>query len=160
HPALHLPIDDQAVCDYVSLGYIPAPKSIYRSIRKLRPGHFLRIRNGTVTETQYWDLQFNENPDLSEQQWRSRLLEEFRTAVEIRLMSEVPLGAFLSGGLDSSGVVAMMSKILEQPVKTATIGFKEKIFDESDFGRQVSKHFGTEHHERVVTAEKIDTIEK
>src|SRR5262249_40860666 len=86
------------------------------------------------------------------------LVDEFRTAVNIRLMSEVPLGAFLSGGLDSSGVVAMMSKILDRPVKTATIGFNEKQFDESKFGREVSQHLGTEHHERVVTAEKTTKI--
>src|SRR5215510_2428604 len=75
-------------------------------------------------------------------------------------MSEVPLGAFLSGGLDSSGVVAMMGKILDQPVKTATIGFEEKQYDESAFGREVARHLGTEHYERIVTPQKIDTIEK
>src|SRR5215831_9762827 len=151
HPALDLKIDEQAVSDYISLGYIPGPKSIYRAIRKVRPGHYLRVRDGRMEEIQYWDLHFNVATGRSENEWRESLLEEFRTAVEIRLMSEVPLGAFLSGGLDSSGVVAMMSKILDQPVKTATIGFQEKRFDESDFARHVSRHLRTEHYERVVT---------
>jgi len=160
HPALDLKIDEHAVSDYVSLGYIPAPKSIYRSIRKIPPGYYLRVRPARIEAVQYWDLHFNELRQRSEEEWRQRLLDEFRTAVEIRLMSEVPLGAFLSGGVDSSGVVAMMSKILSQPVKTATIGFQEKHYDESEFGRQVSRHLGTDHYDRVVTPEKIDTIEK
>jgi asparagine synthase (glutamine-hydrolysing) len=160
HPGLNLAVDEQAVSDYVSLGYIPAPKSIYRSIRKVRPGHFLRVRPDKIEEIQYWDLHFDQIVHRSEEEWRERLIQELRTAVDIRLMSEVPLGAFLSGGLDSSGVVAIMSKILGQPVKTATIGFDEKRFDESEFGRRVATHLGTEHHERTVTPEKIDTIEK
>ena len=160
HPGLDLRIDEQAVSDYVSLGYVPAPKSIYRSIRKVKPGHYLRVRPGVVEEIQYWDLHFNEIAGVPEEEWHERLLAEFKTAVDIRLMSEVPLGAFLSGGLDSSGVVAMMSKILDQPVKTATIGFEERRFDESHFGRQVSQLLRTNHHERIVTPEKIDTVEK
>src|SRR5215831_5581751 len=160
HPDLTLEIDDRAVSDYISLGYIPSPKSIYRSIRKVQPGHYLKVCAGKAEEVEYWDLRFNETLKLSEEEWRDRLLAEFRTAVDIRLMSEVPLGAFLSGGVDSSGVVAMMSQILDQPVKTATIGFRERRFDESDFGRQVSDHLKTEHHERLVTPEKIDTIDK
>src|SRR5262249_10947220 len=95
HPSLNLQIDDEGVSDYLSLGYIPAPKSIYRSIRKVRPGYYVKVRDGRVEETQYWDLQFRDTPDLSESVWQDRLLEEFRTAVDIRLMSEVPLGAFL-----------------------------------------------------------------
>src|SRR5262249_42906439 len=160
HPGLNLEIDDLAVSDYLSLGYVPAPKSIYRSIRKVRPGHYLKVQAGKIEEIQYWDLHFNDKLERSEEEWRESLLEEFRTAVEIRLMSEVPLGAFLSGGLDSSGVVAMMSKILDHPVKTATIGFQENRFDESEFGRQVSRYLRTDHHERIVTPEKIDTVEK
>jgi asparagine synthase (glutamine-hydrolysing) len=160
HPHLKLEIDEQAVSDYLSLGYVPAPKSIYRSIRKLRPGHYLRVQRDKVEEVQYWDLSFQQPETRSENEWREALLSELKTSVDIRLMSEVPLGAFLSGGLDSSSVVAVMSKLLDQPVKTATIGFDERQFDESDFARQVARHLGTDHHERVVTAEKIDTIDK
>ncbi|PWT94296.1 MAG: asparagine synthase (glutamine-hydrolyzing) [Acidobacteria bacterium] len=160
HPQLNLRIDHQAVSDYLSLGYVPAPKSIYQSIRKVRPGHYVRVQPGRITEVKYWDLNFQESAPRSETQWRELLLDEFKTAVDMRLMSEVPLGAFLSGGLDSSGVVAMMRKSLNHPVKTATIGFNEKRFDESAFSRQVSRHLDTEHHERVVTPDKIVTIQK
>jgi len=160
HPALKLDIDDYAVSDYLSLGYVPAPKSIYRSIHKVRPGHYLRIESRRVQEVQYWDLSFKESGIRSEAEWGEMLLEEMQTSVQIRLMSEVPLGGFLSGGIDSSGVVATMSSLLDQPVKTATIGFEERVFDESRFARTVSEHLGTEHHERVVTPEKIDAINK
>ena len=160
HPALKLDVDELAVSDYLSLGYIPAPKSIYRSIRKVRPGHYLIVKPGRVEEVEYWDLSFREGEARSEQQWRDELLEQFQTSVNIRLMSEVPLGGFLSGGIDSSGVVAMMTKLVNHPVKTATIGFEEETFDESKFARQVSDHLKTEHHERIVTPEKIATIEK
>jgi len=160
HPALNLDVDDLAVSDYISLGYIPAPKSIYRSIRKVRPGHYLRVRPDRVEEVKYWDLSFQPSEHRSEGEWQELLQEEMRNAVNVRLMSEVPLGGFLSGGLDSSGVVATMSALLSKPVKTATIGFEEEQFDESKFARQVSQYLGTEHHERIVTPAKIDTIEK
>src|SRR5262249_32721531 len=160
HPGLNLEIDDLAVSDYLSLGYVPAPKSIYRSIRKVRPGHYLKVRRAEIEEVQYWDLSFQCGPARSEEEWQELVLHEFRTAVKIRLMTEVPLGAFLSGGIDSSGVVAMMSRILNQPVKTATIVFEEDLFNESQFAHQVSRHLATEHHERVVTPQKIATIEK
>jgi len=160
HPGLDVDIDDFAVSDYISLGYIPAPKSIYRRIRKVRPGHYLRVRPHSIDEIRYWDLSFQATQEHSENEWREMLKEEIKTAVDIRLMSEVPLGGFLSGGIDSSGVVASMSELLAQPVKTATIGFKEEPFDESKFARQVARHLGTEHHERVVTPDKIATIEK
>ncbi len=157
---MKLEIDDYAVSDYLSLGYVPAPKSIYRSIHKVRPGHYLRIESRRVQEVQYWDLSFKEPGTHSEAEWGEMLLEEIQTSVQIRLMSEVPLGGFLSGGIDSSGVVATMSRLLDQPVKTATIGFEERVFDESRFARTVSEHLGTDHHERVVTPEKIDAIQK
>jgi asparagine synthase (glutamine-hydrolysing) len=160
HPGLKLDVDEYAVSDYLSLGYIPAPKSIYRSIRKVHPGHYLRVQPGRVEEIQYWDLSFRPCENRSEKQWGELLLEEMTTAVKIRLMSEVPLGGFLSGGVDSSGVVATMSTLLGQPVKTATIGFEDERFDESKFARQVSEYLHTEHHERLVTPEKIDIIEK
>jgi asparagine synthase (glutamine-hydrolysing) len=160
HPDLDLKIDEQAVSDYVSLGYIPAPKSIYRRIRKIRPGHFLRITGREVSEVCYWDLHFHEDIVPSETQWIERFLEQFEEAVRIRFMSEVPLGAFLSGGVDSSAVVAMMSRLMSQPVRTATIGFKEDEFDESDYAREVARHLRTDHYERTVTPDKIETIER
>jgi asparagine synthase (glutamine-hydrolysing) len=160
HPGLDLSVDEQAVSDYVSLGYIPAPKSIYRRIRKVMPGHYLLVKGRNVQETCYWNLQFHEDPSLTEEQWIAQFLEQFEEAVRIRLMSEVPLGAFLSGGLDSSAVVAMMSRVMSRPVRTATIGFDEDEFDESGYARQVAEHLKTNHYQRTVTADTIPTIEK
>jgi asparagine synthase (glutamine-hydrolysing) len=160
HPNLDAAIDEYAVSDYLSLGYIPAPRSIYRSICKLRPGHWLRVSNGKVEEMRYWDLSFRQHENHSEEKWGELLQDELQTAVKIRLMSEVPLGGFLSGGVDSSGVVALMGDLLDEPVKTATIGFAEEKFDESRFARQVSEYLKTDHHERVVTPQSTDVIEK
>ncbi len=160
HGGLDLSIDEQAVSDYVSLGYIPAPKSIYRRIRKVLPGHYLKITGRDLRDVCYWDLQFHEDGAPTESQWIAQFLEQFQEAVRIRLMSEVPLGAFLSGGLDSSAVVAMMSRVMSQPVHTATIGFEEDEFDESRYAREVADHLKTDHYEQKVTAEKISTIEK
>ncbi len=160
HPDLGLDIDEEAISDYLSLGYIPAPKTIYRRIRKVRPAHSLIVEGRTIREVPYWDLKFIEDGELSEDQWREMFIAEFRTAVEIRLMSEVPLGAFLSGGLDSSAVAFMMSQILKQPVKTATIGFSEDKFDESSYARTMARYLNSDHHERIVTPERIDAIEK
>jgi asparagine synthase (glutamine-hydrolysing) len=160
HPGLDRSVDEQAVSDYISLGYIPAPKSIYRRIRKVLPGHFVKISGRDLRETCYWDLQFHEDQSPTESEWIQQFLEQFEEAVRIRLMSEVPLGAFLSGGLDSSAVVAMMSRIMDQPVRTATIGFREGAFDESGFAREVADFLRTDHYEQTVTAEQISTVEK
>jgi asparagine synthase (glutamine-hydrolysing) len=160
HPQLQLAIDDFAVSDYLSLGYIPSPRSIYRQIRKIQPGHYLKATKGKVEEVQYWDLRFRQVENVSEEEWLGLLDMEFRKAVDIRLMSEVPLGAFLSGGVDSSAVVAVMSQIINQPVKTATISFCEGAFDESKYARTVAQHLKTDHYEKVVTPDKIGTIEK
>lgn len=160
HPDLRLSIDDCAVSDYLSLGYIPAPKSIYRQIRKLNPGHYLRFVDGRAEEIEYWDISFRCSESLTEEQWIERLLHELKTAVDIRLMSEVPLGAFLSGGVDSSAVVALMSEVVSQPVKTATIGFQEDSFNESQYAREISRRLKTDHYERIVTPDKIGVLEK
>lgn len=160
HPDLDLELDERAVSDYLSLGYIPAPKSIYRRVKKVQPGHFLKVVGRDVREIRYWDLSFDADPAPTEKEWQERLLAEFKDAVGIRLMSEVPLGAFLSGGVDSSAVVAMMSLIMDQPVRTATIGFNEDRFDESSYAREVAAHLKTDHYERVVTPDKIGVIEK
>ena len=160
HGKLDLSIDEEAVSDYVSLGYIPAPKSIYRRIRKVLPGHFLRISGRNVRDVCYWDLKFQPDNAITEAKWIGRFLEQFEEAVRIRLMSEVPLGAFLSGGLDSSAVVAMMSRIMDRPVRTATIGFEEDRFDESEYAREVSNFLHTDHYTKTVNAEKISTIER
>jgi asparagine synthase (glutamine-hydrolysing) len=153
-------IDLEAVCDYFSFLYIPVPKSIYKKIRKIRPGHYALIDNNGIRESEYWDISFAHPIELSEEEWCERLLEAYQESVRIRLISEVPLGTFLSGGVDSSSVVALMSQITKEPVQTSSIGFDEQEFNELIYAKEVSSLFGTNHHERVVRPDAVGIVKK
>jgi len=153
-------VDPLATSDYFSLGYIPAPKTIYRDVRKVLPGHYLVSSASGIRETQYWDICFGKVETKSEDEWCEQLRHELCEATRIRLMSEVPLGAFLSGGLDSSCVVAMMSHIMKRPVTTCSIGFEDPEYDEAAFARQIAEQFRTDHHEQVVRPSAIEVIDK
>lgn len=149
-PGIRREIDLEAFSDYFSLLYVPAPKSIYKHIRKVQPGHYAVISEQGFREVPYWDLTFGHVEERSEQEWVEQLLDLYRESVKIRLMSDVPLGAFLSGGVDSSSVVALMSEVMGEPVITSSIGFKEKAFDELEYARLIARQFKTKHHEEVV----------
>jgi asparagine synthase (glutamine-hydrolysing) len=143
---------------YLSLGYVPAPYTFYNGISKLMPGHFLVVKDGKVNEQVYWDL-----PSVTENDMRhdeEKIYEEFEecfsNSVKIRMRSDVPFGAFLSGGLDSSSIVAAMSLEACSPVETFTIGFAEKSFDERNLAKQVAEHFQTNHHEQLAKPETFD----
>jgi asparagine synthase (glutamine-hydrolysing) len=153
-------MDDQALSDYFSFGYIPAPKTIYRSVRKVLPGHYLVASASGVRESCYWDLSFANVEQRSEAEWGERLRHELCNATRVRLMSEVPLGAFLSGGIDSSAVVAMMSHLMKQAVTTCSIGFEEEKYNEAKYALQVSKLFSTDHHEETVQPNAIEIVDK
>ncbi|HZH83721.1 MAG TPA: XrtA/PEP-CTERM system amidotransferase [Phototrophicaceae bacterium] len=153
-------IDEQAVSDYFSFGYIPAPKTIYRSVRKVMPGHYLVASVDGVKETQYWDLSFADVQQRSEEEWCEELRHQLCEATRVRLMSEVPLGAFLSGGIDSSAVVAMMSHLMKRPVTTCSIGFREEKYNETEYARQVSTLFSAEHHKEIVEPNALDVVDK
>lgn len=153
-------IDEQAVSDYFSFGYIPAPKTIYRSVRKVMPGHYLVASVDGVKETQYWDLSFADVQQRSEEKWCEELRHQMCEATRVRLMSEVPLGAFLSGGIDSSAVVAMMSHLMKRPVTTCSIGFREEKYNETEYARQVSTLFSAEHYEEIVEPNALDVVDK
>ncbi len=153
-------MDDQALSDYFSFGYIPAPKTIYRSVRKVMPGHYLVASAAGVRETRYWDLSFSKVEEHSEEEWGERLRHELCEATRIRLMSDVPLGAFLSGGIDSSAVVAMMSHLMKRDVTTCSIGFEEEKYNEAKYARHVSRLFHTDHHEEVVQPNAIEIVDK
>jgi asparagine synthase (glutamine-hydrolysing) len=157
---LNLDIDHQALSDYFSFGYIPAPKTIYRSVRKLLPGHYLVVSRTGVKEECYWDLSFDLVENRSEDEWCEILRHELCEATRIRLMSEVPLGAFLSGGVDSTAVVANMSRLLQRPVETCSIGFTEADYDEADYARKVAGFLHTEHHEQVVKPDALEIMDK
>lgn len=143
---------------YLSLGYIPAPYTFYKSISKLEPGHCLLISGSELKNHQYWDLsEIDERNMLTN---KNEIYEQFdnllKDSVRIRMRSDVPYGAFLSGGLDSSSVVALMSEISSFPVETFTIGFKEKSFDERHLARLVANKFHTNHHEHIVEPDTFD----
>jgi asparagine synthase (glutamine-hydrolysing) len=153
-------MDPAAVCDYFSLGYVPAPRTIYKGIRKLLPAHYLVVTEAGLKETCYWRLSFANVEDRTEQEWSELIRAQLNEATRIRLMSDVPLGAFLSGGVDSSSVVAMMSGAMGRPVTTCSIGFNEKKYDEAAFARQVANQFRTDHHEDIVEPNALEVLDK
>lgn len=159
-PGVSREVDLEALSDYFSLLYVPAPKSIFKHIRKLKPGHYAVVSDQGFREVEYWDLKFGYVDVRSEQDWAEQLLDVYREAVRIRLMSDVPLGAFLSGGVDSSSVVAIMSELMGEPVITSSIGFKEKEFDELDYARLIANQFKTKHHEQVVEPDAAGILER
>jgi len=153
-------IDTPALSDYFSFGYIPAPKTIYRAVRKVMPGRYLVASANGLRETQYWDLSFSRVESRSLVEWGEMLRHELREATRVRLMSDVPLGAFLSGGIDSASVVAMMSRLMERPVTTCSIGFPEKKYNEAEYAQQVSKLFSTDHYEETVYPNAVEIVDK
>jgi len=153
-------LDLEALSDYLSLAYIPAPKSIFKQIRKLHPGRYLVVSKASVREAEYWDLSFASPRELTEEQWCQRFLETYREAVRLRLVSDVPLGAFLSGGVDSSSVVALMNELTEGPVITSSIGFDKEEFNELGYARLVASAFKTDHHEEIVRPDAVGIIDK
>jgi asparagine synthase (glutamine-hydrolysing) len=150
-PSFPRTLDSDAVVDYLALGYVPEPRSIFAGVRKLPPGHFLEwTRDGGVRVERYWSPAVAENARISEDDAIAetrRLLDE---SVRIHMLSEVPLGAFLSGGIDSSGVVATMARLSDQPVRTFSIGFPEPEFDESKSAAEVARLLGTRHTQLIV----------
>jgi asparagine synthase (glutamine-hydrolysing) len=148
---------------YLSYGYVPAPNTFFENIYELGPGHKLVVQNGEVGISQYWELppQVVSNTAVSEKQYVDRLRELLEDAVRVRLVSDVPLGAFLSGGVDSAAVVAFMTRIMNQPVKTFAIGFTgDPTFNELEYARVVAKKFNTDHHEFLVRPDAIDLLPK
>lgn len=159
HGGMKREVDLAALDAYLSFGYVPEEFCILKNVRKLLPGHYLTFRNGAVNTQSYWDFDLTPaTVPRTEAEWADLLRDKLREAVGIRMISEVPLGAFLSGGVDSSTVVALMSQISDRPVKTFSIGFKEDSFDELKFARAAATQFGTEHHEFVVTPDLFDLI--
>jgi len=144
-------ISQESVEDYLGLGYVPDPKSIYRGILKLPPGHMLVWkRKGTPAISAYWDLDHSQTTAPSPQAAADELTLRLEKAVKQRLVSEVPLGAFLSGGVDSSGIVAHMARAGGRPVKTCTIGFGEGSHDERGYARVLAERYGTDHVEKTI----------
>jgi len=160
-PGISREIDPEAVDLYLSLQYIPSPRTVYRQVRKLPPGHVLVYEKGRAAVARYWDLPLGQPPVTTDFETAKRLVaDKLREAVRLRLISDVPLGAFLSGGVDSSIIVALMSGMSQQPVKTFSIGFEEAEFSELHFAREVARRYGCDHTEFVVKAGMADVLPK
>jgi asparagine synthase (glutamine-hydrolysing) len=164
HPDLPRRIDPQAVEEYFTFGYVPDPKTIYRDVHKLEPGHYLCLKRGESNRkpVQYWDVPLfgDRHPGEPADRWEPELRERLKKAVQLRLVSDVPLGAFLSGGIDSSAVVAMMREIGTEHLLTCSIGFSEPQYDESEFARKVAEDKHTDHKTEVVEASDYGLLEK
>jgi len=144
-------VDPLALHSYLTYGYVPAPQCIVAGVRKLPAAHTLSWHNGIAEERRYWRLQYEPKQKISEPEAVEAVRELIREATRIRLVSERPLGAFLSGGIDSSVVVAAMAEATSQPVKTFSIGFEDARYDERSFARLVADRFSTDHEELVVS---------
>ncbi len=158
-PGLRTELDVEAVRGYLCFGYVPTPLSIFGGVRKLRPGHYLRYVDGRASEHSYYTLDLEPKYRLGEAEAEEELSRLLQHAVKSRLVADVPFGAFLSGGLDSSVVVALMSRELTHPVRTFSIGFREAAYNELSDARRVAKHLGTEHHELVVEPDAVDLLQ-
>jgi asparagine synthase (glutamine-hydrolysing) len=158
HPDISRDVDFAALHYYLSFICVPAPRTAYRAIRKLEPGHSLLWRNGETKLERYWQLDFSRKIHVSEAEAGERAVKLLREAVRVRLMSEVPLGAFLSGGIDSSAVVALMAQESSEQVKTFSIGFDERDFSELHHARRVAEHVGADHHEFIVRPDALEIL--
>ena len=158
-PTMSRELEPLALYYYLAYEYVPAPLTMFRDIRKLLPGHTLTFRGGDLVDHEYWDLQFHHEPK-PEAYYRDRLMELLEHAVRTHLISDVPLGVFLSGGLDSSTVVALMSKIMGGGVSTFSLGYEDPTFSELEYARTVARHFETNHSEIIIqpiTTEDLET---
>lgn len=158
-PKIGRKVRADAVYDFFTYLYIPEPKTIFHGIYKLKPGFYMRISKDKVQEFQYWDVSFSNITTQSESDIVDELNEIINKSVKQRMMSDVPLGAFLSGGVDSSGVVAMMAKAQNEPVTTCSIGFDSEKFDETKFAKLVADQYKTNHHELTVKSSVKDRLE-
>jgi len=162
HPLLKRRIDIAAVDDFLAWGYVPDTRCILQGVRKLPAGHFLMLEQGKPLSQpkQWWDISFAERRTGSEADLSAELANLMREAVRSRMVSDVPLGAFLSGGVDSSSVVALMAETSTSPVQTCSIGFDVSEVDETTYAQQIAELFGTDHRERTVGNDDFGAIDQ
>jgi len=153
NPSVKTELNTDALRQYLSFDYVPAPHSIYKGISKLPSAHLLTLENGQVKTRRYWNLSFQKHEKLSLREASKELGELLADSVRMRLVADVPLGILLSGGVDSSAVAAFATQFSREKVKTFSIGFEEDSFDESKFAREVAAHLGTEHYEDKLSVE-------
>jgi asparagine synthase (glutamine-hydrolysing) len=162
HPGLRREIEPHAVEDYFAYGYVPDPRTILRHAFKLPPAHTLTLRRGDAMPAphEYWDVPFKSVGPISQADASAELIERLREAVRIRMISEVPLGAFLSGGVDSSAIVALMAGLSPEPVNTCSISFGDPKFNETQYARQVAERYHTRHRVEEVNSDDFDLIDR
>ena len=158
HPSVSRDVDFTAIDSYLSYQCVPAPQTAYKSIRKLEPGHWLRWKDGRIETKRYWLPDFSKKIKISEEEAIEETTRLVRESTRLRMISEVPLGAFLSGGVDSSIVVALMAQESSTPVKTFSIGFEEEEYNELKYARRVADHVGAEYNEFVVRPNALDVL--
>ena len=160
HPDISREVDYEAIDSYLSYLCIPAPQTAFKKIRKLEPGHWLRWKGGEIETKRYWLPDFSKKIKITQEEAEEETLRILREATKLRLISEVPLGAFLSGGVDSSTIVALMAQESEKPVKTFSIGFEEQDFSELKYAKQVAEHVGAEYNEFIVKPNALEVLPK
>lgn len=162
HPGLERIIDLNALEDYFAYGYIPDPRTIYRNAFKLPPGHTLTVKAGqpAPSPVSYWDVHFAANAELSETEAAEALIERLREAVKLQLIADVPLGAFLSGGVDSSAVVALMAGLMDEPVEACSISFGDPAFNESEYAKEVAHRYKARHRIQQVDPNDFSLIDR
>ncbi len=161
HPAMRREANITALDDYLAFGYVPDHNCLLRGIKKLPAGHYMLLQQGKAVPapTEYWDIDFSQRVKGSQQELEEELLRLMRQAVASRMVADVPLGAFLSGGVDSSSVVALMAELSKQPVKTCSIGFDVGALDESEYAQRIAQRFLTDHRSRKVGPNDFDLID-
>jgi asparagine synthase (glutamine-hydrolysing) len=162
HPGLPREMDPHAVEEYFAFGYIPEPRSIFKGVYKLPPGYTLTLQRGEPVRqpVAYWDVTFKSASPVSVQEVSEELIHRLRESVKIRLISEVPLGAFLSGGVDSSAVVAMMAGLSAEPVVTCSISFGDAAYNEAAYAQTVADQYHTQHHVEQVDPDDISLVDR
>jgi asparagine synthase (glutamine-hydrolysing) len=158
HPDVSREVNYEAIHHYLSFMCVPAPLTAYQQIRKLEPGNSLVWKNGEIELSRYWQIDFSNKLSISEEEAGERVVDLLRDAVRVRLMSEVPVGAFLSGGIDSSAIVALMAQESSDKVKTFSIGFEEQDFSELHHARRVAEYVGSDHHEFIVRPDAMEIL--
>jgi asparagine synthase (glutamine-hydrolysing) len=160
YPGINCEPDPEAIDYYLSFGYVPGPLSAFKGIRKLQPAHYLTLVQGKLEVHRYWEVHYQPKVGMNEREACEEIIERLTEAVKLRLISDVPLGAFLSGGIDSSAIVALMAKLGAAPIKTFSIGFNEPRYDETRYAQIIAERFGTDHHQFTVEPDTADVIEK
>ena len=158
HPDIHREVDLNSLDLYLMYQYAPSPRTIFKDIKKLQPAHYLLYEKGQITIKRYWDLSFNSKLNIDKKTAQEETLRLLEESTKLRLVSDVPVGVFLSGGVDSSAVVAMMARLGVNPIKTFSIGFEDQRFNELKYARIVAQRFGTEHKEFIVKPETIKIL--